>query len=53
MNEELYDLYKRDIDFKHYVDAFCQSHGLGLFEALDIKLLQLYGEYIKQGKGER
>lgn len=54
MNEELYDLYKRDPDFREYVDTWCKVHNLGIFEALSIKILQEYGkEKKKEEKNER
>lgn len=48
MKEEVYWLYKSDPDFKDYVDKYCQKHHLGIFEALDIKIVDSYGEYIKK-----
>lgn len=50
MNDELYDLYKRDEDFKRYVDKWCKSHDLSIFEAFRINILQRYAEYIKDAK---
>ena len=50
MNDEMYDLYKRDEDFKEYVDKWCHNHDLGLFEALSLNLLQEYGKYVKEAK---
>ena len=50
MTDELYDLYKRDADFKEYVDKWCRNHDLDLFEALSLNLLQEYAKYIKEGK---
>lgn len=50
MNEELYDLYKRDEHFKQYVDKFCHKHDLGLFEALSMNILREYGKYVKESK---
>ena len=37
MNEELYELYKEDKDFKQYVDAWCKDHDLSIFEAFCMK----------------
>ena len=50
MNEELYDLYKRDPDFREYVDTWCKVHNLGIFEALSIKILQEYAAYLRKTK---
>lgn len=51
MNEELYDLYKRDQDFHDYVDKWCKAHNLGIFEAFQMNILKEYGEYIKNERG--
>jgi len=48
MNEEYYDLYKRDEDFKRYVDLWCKAHDLSIFEAFRLRILQEYGEWRKQ-----
>lgn len=50
MTDELYDLYKRDPDFKHYVDAWCAKHALSIFEAFRLNILQEYGKWIKEVK---
>ena len=50
MSEELYDLYKHDPDFKHYVDAWCAKHDLGIFEAFGRNILQEYGKWVKENK---
>ena len=50
MTDELYDLYKRDPDFRHYVDSWCKKHNIGLFEAVRINILQEYGKYIRENK---
>lgn len=34
MKDEIYDLYKKDSDFKHYVDTYCADRSIGIFEAL-------------------
>ena len=50
--DELYDLYKRDTDFKRYVDAWCSKHHLGIFEAFRMNILREYAEWIrKQARG--
>ena len=48
MTDELYDLYKRDPDFKLYVDKWCKDHDLSIFEAFTRKILQEYAEYVKE-----
>lgn len=50
MTDELYDLYKRDSDFQHYVDAWCKARSIGIFEAFQLNILQEYGKYIKENK---
>lgn len=50
MNDEYYDLYKRDADFKEYVDKWCKKHDLGIFEAFRLNVLQEYAKYLKEGK---
>ena len=50
MTDELYDLYKRDEDFKRYVNAWCDKHNIGIFEAFRMNILQEYGKYIKENK---
>ena len=49
-SDEYYDLYKRDADFKEYVDKWRKDHDLGLFEALRMNILQEYAKYLKEGK---
>ena len=50
MSEELYDLYKRDPDFKEYVDRWCKQHSISIFEAFRMNILQEYGKWIKENK---
>ena len=50
MNEELYELYKSNNDFKEYVDRWCKEHNIGIFEAFRLKLIQNYANYIKEVK---
>ena len=50
MTDELYDLYKRDPDFKEYVDRWCKNHNLSIFEAFRLNVLQEYAKYLKEGK---
>ena len=50
MNEELYELYKEDEDFKQYVDAWCKDHDLSIFEAFRMNILREYAKYIKEAK---
>ena len=53
MNDDLYDLYKRDQDFKDYVDGFCKKHDLGTFEAFNIYILREYAKEVKKRTKER
>ena len=50
MTDELYDLYKRDPDFKHYVDAWCAKHALGIFEAFRMNILKEYAKWLEEQK---
>lgn len=50
MSEDLYDLYKRDPNFKEYVDGWCKKHDLSIFEAFRMNILIEYSKYIKEGK---
>lgn len=52
MSEELYELYKSDDDFKHYVDSWCRKHNLSIWEAFRFNLLQEYAKFIKEKKHE-
>lgn len=50
MSDELYDLYKRDADFKEYVDKWAKNHDLSIFEVFRFNLLQEYAKYLKEVK---
>ena len=50
LNEELYDLYKRDPAFKHYVDEWCKKHDLSIFEAFTRNILREYAKQLKENK---
>lgn len=50
MNEELYELYKNNPEFKGYVDQWCKQKGCGIFEALRYKLIQEYAKIVKEGR---
>ena len=50
MSDEYYDLYKRDADFKEYVDKWAKNHDLSIFEVFRFNLLQEYAKYIKEEK---
>jgi hypothetical protein len=50
MSDEYYDLYKRDADFKEYVDKWAKNHDLSIFEVFRFNLLQEYAEYVKEKK---
>ena len=51
MTDELYELYKKDADFKEYVDKWCKAHDLGIFEAFRFDILKEYAKYVKEKKG--
>lgn len=53
MTDELYELYKQDKDFKEYVDKWCASHNLSIFEAFRMKILQNYASYIQKNRKEQ
>jgi len=50
MNEDEYELYKTDPDFKRFVDRFRRFKGLGVFEALATKIVKEVGEEYKRQK---
>ena len=50
MKEEYYEQYKNDPDFKRFVDDFCKPRMLGIFEGLQIKIVQEYGDYLKRSR---
>ena len=52
MNEELYDLYKRDDDFKHYVDEWCRNHNLNKEQVFEFNILREYAKFLKERKNE-
>ena len=39
-NEWIYDFYKENPDFREYVDKFCKSKGLGIFEAFEMEIIK-------------
>lgn len=47
MNEEIYDQYITDPNFKNYVDAYCKSRGLGTFEAFGHITVKEVARYYK------
>lgn len=48
MNEEMYELYKNNKDFQAYVDKFRFFRNLGIFEALQFKVVQEYAKYLTE-----
>ena len=50
MTDELYDLYKRDPDFKEYVDKWAKNHDLSIYEVFRFKTLQEYARWLKENK---
>lgn len=50
MTDELYDLYKRDPDFKHYCDEWCRKHNMSIFEIFNYNILREYAKYLKERK---
>lgn len=50
--DELYDFYKTDPDFREYVDKWCQKHGLSIFEAFRIAIVQAYALWLKKRKSD-
>lgn len=48
MNDELYELYQKDKDFKEYVDKWCHNHDLSIFEAFNFNILREYAKYVKE-----
>lgn len=50
MTDELYDLYKRDTDFKEYVDRWCKAHNLSFDEVLNLSLIKEYAKLLKEAK---
>ena len=50
MTDELYELYKSDENFKHYVDAWCKKHDLGIYEAFRMNILTEYAKHLKEAK---
>lgn len=47
MNEEIYEQYTKDKEFKAYVKAYCKARNLGLFEALTHKTIKEVAKYYK------
>ena len=53
MTDELYDLYKRDPDFKEYVDKWAKNHDISIYEVFRFDILKEYARYIKEVKGDK
>ena len=45
MHDEIYDLYRNNKDFKHYVDTYCADRSVGIFEALAHITVKEVGRY--------
>ena len=56
-NEWIYNFYKENPDFHEYVDKFCKSKGLGIFEAFEMEIIKnvalSYQSRLKVGETER
>lgn len=50
MTDELYDLYKRDSDFKEYVDKWAKNHEISIYEVFRFNILQEYAKWLKENK---
>ena len=48
MNEDLYEFYNSNDDFRGYVDRWCQQHKLSIFEAFRLVLVQEYARDVKE-----
>lgn len=52
MHDEIYDLYRNNKDFKHYVDTYCADRSVGIFEALaHITVKEVAAYYEDKAKG--
>ena len=47
MSEEYWEMYHNNPRFHAYVDAYCKSRGLGIFEALGHKTVKEVAKYYK------
>ena len=47
MNEEMYEYYHTNKEFKEYVDSYCKHRGLGIFEALGHITIKEVAKYYK------
>lgn len=48
--DELYSLYKDDVDFKRYVDEWSKNHNLTIFEIFRFDILREYAKWLKEQK---
>lgn len=48
--DELYTLYKDDVDFKRYVDEWSRNHNLTIFEIFHFDILREYAKWLKEQK---
>lgn len=51
--DELKSLYKRDEDFKGYVDRMSTARNMSVNEILQLNILQQYALYLKNIKGDK
>lgn len=50
MNDDLYELYQSDEDFKEYVDKWAKNHDLSIYEVFRFNILQEYAKWLKEVK---
>lgn len=50
MSEEIYEQYKTDPDLHEYVDKFVKAQGIGVFEALELRIVKEYAAWLKKTK---
>jgi hypothetical protein len=50
MTDELYLMYKEDPDFQEYIDKWCRTSDLSIFEAFRLKMVQEYAQWLKEQK---
>ena len=50
MNDDTYEAYLNDSDFKRYVDEYCSHRNLGIFEAIGHKVVKGTAEYYRTAK---
>lgn len=53
MTDELYEQYKNDKDFKHYVDQWAKNHNMSIFEVFSFNILKEYARYCKEKEADK